>query len=97
MSAGRPRFAPGARVRIADRRPGGHHRTPWYLKGREATVIRLCGAFGEPEGLSLGGDGKPFQPLYRVRLEQRDLWPDYQGSAGDRLEAEIFEHWLEPA
>lgn len=97
MSAGRPRFAPGARVRIAERTPGGHHRTPWYLKGKEATVIRHCGAFGEPEGLSLGGDGEPIQALYRVRLEQRDLWPDYRGGAGDRLEAEIFEHWLEPA
>ena len=35
--------------------------------------------------------------LYRVRLHQRDIWPDYDGGADDDLEIEIFEHWLEPA
>ncbi len=91
------RFALGARVRIADRDPPVHNRTPTYLRGHIGEVIRLCGAWGQPELLAYGGDGKPDQTLYRVRIRQSDLWPDYVGAAGDHLEVEIFEHWLEPA
>jgi hypothetical protein len=34
--------------------------------------------------------------LYKVRFEQAELWQDYRGPAGDHLEADIYEHWLEP-
>ena len=99
MSAGgvNARFALGARVRIADRDPPQHNRTPTYVRGRVGEVIRLCGEWGQPEGLAYGGDGKPDQTLYRVRLRQAELWPDYAGNPNDLLEVEIFEHWLEPA
>jgi nitrile hydratase len=40
-------------------------------------------------------DGLPPQPLYRVRFLQKDVWPDYRGSANDVVEVEIFQHWLE--
>jgi len=92
----RPRFALGDRVRIADRDPVIHNRTPHYVRGRTGTICRVCPAFGLPEMLAYGDDGEPAQPLYRVRLAQRELWPDYAGAAGDQLEVEIFEHWLEP-
>ena len=91
------RFAPGARVRIADRDPPQHNRTPRYVRGQVGEVIRLCGAWGQPEGLAYGGDGRPEQTLYRVRLRQVELWADYAGNPDDLLEIEIFEHWLEPA
>ena len=41
----------------------------------------------------------PFEPLplYRVRFAQREVWPDYRGGAGDSIDVEIYEHWLEPA
>ena len=91
------RFAPGDRVRIADRDPGVHHRTPAYVRGHEGTIERICGDYGQPELLAYGGDGKPFQTLYRVHLSQTDLWPDYAENRADALEIEIFEHWLEPA
>jgi hypothetical protein len=32
-----------------------------------------------------------------VRFAQKDVWPDYRGSARDVLEIEIFQHWLEKA
>ena len=32
-----------------------------------------------------------------VRFLQKEVWPDYRGSAKDVLEVEIFQHWLEPA
>ena len=91
------RFAVGDRVRIADRTPPQHHRTPVYVKGTTGTVVHLCGAEGQPESLGHGGDGTPPQEVYRVRLAQPDLWPGYGGAATDTLEIEIFEHWLEPA
>lgn len=92
-----PRFAPGDAVMIACRYPGAHHRVPNYVKGKTGLIERVCPAFGQPETLARGLDGKPFQTLYRVRLRQIDLWNDYTGSACDTLEIEIFEHWLEPA
>lgn len=92
-----PRFRVGDRVRIDDRDPPIHNRVPRYVRGREGVIERICGAFGQPEFLAYGGDGEPFQPLYRVHLRQTDLWPDYRESPRDSLEIEIFEHWLEPA
>jgi nitrile hydratase len=47
--------------------------------------------------LCIRGDGKPFQRIYRVRIPQIDLWAPYEGTDGDKLEIEIFEHWLELA
>ena len=91
------RFQPGDRVRIEDRDPPVHNRVPRYVRGRTGVIERVCGAFGQPELLAYGGDGAPFQMLYRVHLAQTDLWSDYAESPDDTLEIEIFEHWLEPA
>ncbi len=91
-----PKFAKGQRVRIADRTPPVHHRVPGYAKGHAGVIERVCGLHGMPENF-IRGDGKPEQRIYRVRIPQHDLWPSYDGPAGDILEIEIFEHWLEPA
>ena len=88
-------YAPGRRVRVVDREHDGHHRTPGYLKGRSGTVVRVHGAFTNPETRAYGGDGMPTQPLYLVRFAQRDLWPGYDGDESDHLYADVFEHWLE--
>ena len=89
------RFGIGDRVRILDRNTPAHHRVPRYVKGRQGEIERVCAAFGQPESLAAGGDGQPFQTLYRVRLQQTDLWSDYAGNPADTLEIEVFEHWLE--
>lgn len=91
------RYATGDRVAIRDATPNAHHRVPAYAKGAQGVVERVCAAYGQPETLAVGGDGRPLQTLYRVRLVQRELWPGYQGAEQDTLEIEIFEHWLEPA
>ena len=91
------RFQIGERVRIADRHTSEHNRTPIYVRGLTGVIERVCPAFGQPESLAYGGDGKPDRILYRVRLRQSDIWPDYRGGRDDDLEIEIFEHWLEPA
>jgi nitrile hydratase len=93
-AASAPRFAPGQVVRVAFRDAPGHIRTPWYLGGRTGRVERVCGQFANPEELAFRRSGLPAVPLYRVRFSMAELWG---GSGADTLDAEIFEHWLEPA
>ena len=52
--------------------------------------------FHNPETLAYGADGLPKQTLYRVRFDQTHVWPDYAGAPQDKVEIEIYEHWLEP-
>ena len=91
------RFAVGSRVAVQQRYPGGHIRTPYYIRGKTGVVAAMVGEFPNPENLALGGDGEPSQPLYRVRFRQRDAWPDYRGPEADTLDIEIYEHWLDSA
>lgn len=90
------KFSKGQRVRIADRTPPVHHRVPSYAKGQTGVVERVCGVHGMPEHF-IRGDGKPGQRIYRVTIPQNALWQAYDGPAGDVVEIEIFEHWLEQA
>jgi hypothetical protein len=91
-----PLFKLGQRVRIADRTPPIHHRVPAYAKGKVGIVERICGMHGDPEKF-IRGDGKPMHRLYRVRILQSALWGSYNGTLNDKLDIEIFEHWLESA
>ena len=91
-----PLFDVGQRVRIHDRTPPVHHRVPSYVKGQVGIVERVCGLHGEPEKF-IRGDGNPRQRIYRIKIQQENLWREYQGSSRDLLEVEIFEHWLEAA
>jgi nitrile hydratase len=88
-------FKPGDRVKVRKAYPLGHIRTPFYIRGHTGVIERICGTFGNPEELAQMRSGEPKQPLYRVRFLQTEVWPDYQGSAEDVLEVEIFQHWLE--
>lgn len=89
------RFKPGDTVRVRRAYPLGHIRTPFYIRGQRGVIERVCGSFGNPEELAQQRSGEPKQPLYRVRFRQNEVWPDYRGNAGDVLEVEIFQHWLE--
>jgi nitrile hydratase subunit beta len=91
------RYRPGQNVCVAARRHEGHHRTPAYLKGKRGTVERVHARFRNPETHAYGLDGLPEQSLYLVSFEQEDIWREYPGNAGDRLYADLFEHWLEEA
>ena len=91
------RFTPGERVRVAARPVLGHCRTPWYLRGKTGVVAAVHGRFRDPELLAYHKPGLPARVLYKVRFKQGDLWGRYLGPAGDELEADIYEHWLEPA
>lgn len=91
------RFSVGDRVLIKPAFPPGHRRTPYYIRGKEGVIERICGTFPNPEELAYGFEGEPAKVLYRVRFKQNHVWPDYRGPARDVIEMEIFEHWLLPA
>lgn len=88
------RYRCGDRVRISSRHEHRHHRVPAYAKGHVGVVQRVCAEYGQPESLAYGGSEDPLTRLYRIRLSQGDLWPNYQGPQNDTLELEVFEHWL---
>jgi hypothetical protein len=92
-----PVYRPGDRVTVRAAYPPGHVRTPFYIRGRSGMVERVCGSYPNPEELAYARSGLPAQPLYRVRFLQREVWPDYAGQAGDSVDIEIYQHWLEPA
>lgn len=84
------------RVRVKSHMPPGHIRTPAYLRGKTGVIERSLGAFGNPEEQAYGriGDQKP---LFRVRFTMAEIWGDAAESPDDTLDAEIYQHWLEPA
>lgn len=91
----RPAIAIGTKVRVRDDFPIGHFRTPVYVRGKTGTVISSFGAFDDPEVLAYNLNG-PKRRLYAVRFDQVELWRDYQGADTDKVELELYEHWLEP-
>lgn len=90
-------FQPSDRVTVHAWTPPGHVRTPYYLRGQTGTVEAIAGSFRNPEKLAYGQRDADEVPLYRVSFATSDLWPDRIERAGDRIVADIFEHWLEPA
>lgn len=102
-----PRFAVGDRVAIrhedmATRWMKPHLRTPGYLFGKKGVIERYLGCFDNPEELAYAAAGLPNVsrgtkcPLYRVTVRQSDIWSKYDGHEDDKLEVEIYEHWLIP-
>jgi nitrile hydratase subunit beta len=81
-------FDAGDGVVVSSREHTGHHRTPGYLKGRRGTVVRAHDRFHNPETRAYGGDGLPKERLFQVSFEL---------PGGDRVLADVFEHWLEAA
>ena len=54
-------------------------------------------AIPKPEQLAYGNRDAAHEVLYRVGFKSCSLWPGYDASEHDRVEIEIYEHWLEPA
>lgn len=84
------------RVRVKTYAPPGHVRTPAYLRGKIGAIERRLGPFPNPEDLAYGR-AAPALPLMRVRFAMGDIWGAQVENPNDTLDAEIYEHWLEPA
>ena len=91
------RFRPGDHVNVRIGNPPGHLRTPYYIRGKQGIIERVCGEFRNPEELAYGRSGEPKKTLYRVRFEQAQIWPGYGGPKSDTIDIEIYEHWLDQA
>lgn len=88
-------FVAGMPVRIKTMSPPGHIRTPHYLRGRTGVIERAIGPFNNPEQLAYALPAQS-RTLYRVRFEMTEIWGASEAE-GDTLDAEIYEHWIEPA
>jgi hypothetical protein len=95
-SAAAPAFANGQTVRVRKVDAPGHIRTPHYIRGKTGVIERFVGFFKNPEELAYGRSGLPLRALYRVRFVQSQVWPDYHGAAGDTIDIDLYEHWLQP-
>ena len=91
-----PRFAAGTRVLVRALHPPGHCRTPFYTRGRCGVVLGLIDRQPDPEARAYGRDGLPPLPVYRVRFERAELWPEDGKADRDAVVVDIFEPWLEP-
>jgi hypothetical protein len=91
-----PLFGTGDRVHVREVDAPGHIRTPHYIRGKTGVVERFVGFFRNPEELAYGRSGEPKRALYRVRFVQREIWSDYDGGAGDTVDIDLYEQWLEP-
>lgn len=86
-------LAPGSLVRLARRDSHGHHRMPAYAMGHMGVVVHDCGPAEDAEALAHGRTPST-RRVYRVRLSMAELWPG--SSAGDSVELEVYDNWLEP-
>jgi nitrile hydratase len=90
------KYKAGDIVSVAVRYPIGHYRVPMYMRGKEVKVVRVLGRYVNPEEEGFGKNAGDKTWCYLVTIDQRDLWPEYDGDTIDRLEIEIFEPWLQP-
>ena len=92
-----PAFLVNDLVKIKNKTPVGHYRTPFYVRGKTGRIERILDEFINPEEEAYGKNVGSKVRLYRISFAQQELWPEYQGASIDQLQIEISEHWLEPA
>jgi nitrile hydratase len=83
------------KVRVKDWFPPGHVRTPFFLRGKIGVIERELGPFENPEQRAYRQKADALK-LLRVRFEMSEIWGDEAETPTDTLDAEIYEHWLEP-
>ncbi|MDP9154166.1 MAG: nitrile hydratase subunit beta [Pseudomonadota bacterium] len=89
-----PRFATGARVRVADPDAVDHTRLPGYLRNKEGTVdLVYPGAFSY--FVSTGPDGIGHaMPVYRVAFDAADIWGKEKSEPNTTIYADLFDAYL---
>lgn len=88
-------MTPGTRVRVREFFPPGHIRTPTYLRGKTGVVERVVGPYENPEQRAYGVE-PDIKVNMRVRFTMAEIWGDAAENPNDTLDAEIYDHWLEP-
>ena len=95
--ASSPVFLVNDLVKIKNKTPVGHYRTPFYVRNKTGRIERILDEFINPEEEAYGKNSGSKVRLYRVSFAQQELWPEYRGASNDKLQIEISEHWLESA
>ena len=93
-----PSFALGDQVKVRVADVTTHCRTPHYLRGKRGVVARVFGAFPNPEQLAYHRLGVPYQPLYQIEFDFREVWGRAESEATKTntvITADIYQHWLE--
>lgn len=86
-------FAVGDRVRVRDRRPLGHTRCPWYVRGKRGIIERIEGDFPVPEIEAHAGE-KVSEATYGVRFDAVEVWGD-AAEANTSIHVDLYERYLE--
>ena len=95
--AGEPKFSEGDRVRVRELPDVFYTRCQVYTRGAVGTVTELVYESPPAEDEAWDNTESP-RWHYSVVFKQTDLWPEYHDLyAGDTLETEFSEHWLERA
>ena len=89
-------MTPGSRVRVRALYPPGHVRAPAYLRGKQGVIERRVGAFENPEQRAYAAEAD-VKVNFRVRFRMGEIWGAEAENPDDTLDAEIYDHWLEPA
>jgi nitrile hydratase len=89
-----PRFDAGDAVTVIDRRPAGHTRCPWYVRGRPGVIERFDGVYSVPD-VEAHSDERREEPTYSVRFDASDLWDDAE--PGAVVHVDLWESYLEAA
>ena len=94
--AGEAKFKVGDKVRIRNLPDIFYTRSQMYLRETEAIVVKLVYESPPAEDEAWDNTDSP-EWFYSLLFKQTDLWPDYPKKfAGDTLETELSERWLEP-
>jgi thiocyanate hydrolase subunit beta len=93
--AGQPRFGVGDQVRVRDLPTVFYTRTQEYVRGVVGTVVEVSYESLAPEDEAFDRDDQTPEWFYIVRFRMADLWEPYAGNAGDSLQTEIPDRWLD--
>lgn len=89
-------FSVGDGVRVRALPTIFYTRTQEYTRGAVGEVARVSYESACPEEEAWGRDDARAEWFYVVRFPMTELWDDYSGVAGDTLQTEVPERWLEP-
>jgi len=95
MSEGAFRYRPGDVVRVRTGPPEPHCRTPFYLRGQIGVITGIAGGYRDPSLMAFHKPDLPMRLLYRVQFRHQDIW--HANAGPDRIMADLYEHWLDPA
>lgn len=89
------RFSLGDKVRVINKNPVGHTRSPRYTRGKVGTVVIDHGVFVTPD-TAAHGQGEHPQHVYAVSFTAVELWGE-GASPIDTIRVDLWDDYLEVA